>query len=469
MSADHVRSARTAAGTPSHQPDPTSVATPAPTSPVPVAGLAVGPVDDPAERAADARAGEALARLRRFPDGGTVIDAGTPAADPPRDVRRSPVPVAGARIGVAGGVLDRRTTARIDALRRSGSPLSGMVLRRMESGFGTSLGHVRVHEGPESARLNADLSARAFTSGHDIFPGGSGISPTHPDGERVLAHEIAHVLDPGGRAPVGGTTAGTAPVRRYPTELKAKVGNVETDHTDSECPSIRLTKNGRLYTIRNEGDSQGKVLYWDDEDEGAWYWAIGNRADYEGGAVVLSELEDVTATDGAVAQVPTYYEAGATGWGVSDVTATTTLQTKGLISCIAWLLYNDRAAYLTHIVVDTPEKHLTEGLEDQVQALATQFETLSGSAPTNLKMHVGPHLAYKKLGGELTDWMKALIPKHVAFPEKLSIGATEFSHQVEPSNSNRARAEWRGAPITVKEKPKLAVKEKPKDEKDETD
>ncbi|HWJ84442.1 MAG TPA: DUF4157 domain-containing protein, partial [Cellulomonas sp.] len=57
-----------------------------------------------------------------------------------------------ARVGAAGGVLDVPTTARIDALRGHGSPLADPVRERMEYAFGTSLAHVRVHGGAESAR-----------------------------------------------------------------------------------------------------------------------------------------------------------------------------------------------------------------------------------------------------------------------------------------------------------------------------
>jgi hypothetical protein len=211
MSADHTRVPRSAeqheAPTAPERP-PASPTSPA--SPAPVVGLTVGRVDDPAERTADARADGALARLRRYEAQGRV------SADVPplvQRLRRAPTAGPGGPIGAAGGVLDPTTTARIDALRPSGSPLPAPVRRRMEDAFGSTLGHVRVHDGPESARLNADLSAQAFTSDNDIFFGASGFSPANPAGEHVLAHEIAHVLDGNDRA------VGREPVRRLALPL----------------------------------------------------------------------------------------------------------------------------------------------------------------------------------------------------------------------------------------------------------
>ena len=180
MSAQHTHARRPGTAT-----TPEAGAGPVPIaafSPAPVAGLTVGRFDDPAEHAADVRAGSmrshASSRQPRA-DVPVVPVVATPP-DPLGHLRRTPVSAPAARVGAAGGVLDALTTSRIDALRRSGSPLADPVRQRMEGAFGTSLGHVRVHSGAESARLNADLSAEAFTSGNDIFFGGSGLDPAQP-------------------------------------------------------------------------------------------------------------------------------------------------------------------------------------------------------------------------------------------------------------------------------------------------
>ncbi len=86
---------------------------------------------------------------------------------------------------------------RITAQRRHGRPLDENVRGRLESGFGASLTGVRIHSGSEAAVLSRQLSSRAFTTGRDIFFGAGEFRPDTPDGEHMLAHEAAHVLQHG--------------------------------------------------------------------------------------------------------------------------------------------------------------------------------------------------------------------------------------------------------------------------------
>jgi uncharacterized protein DUF4157 len=165
---------------------PPAVATEGPAAPPPVAGLTVGRADDSAEHDADRMADRALARLA--PEG---PHAHTPGCG---HLRRSTVATPSATIGAEGGALDPESTTEIEAARGSGTPLPPAVRRRMEAGFGAGLGHVRVHDDPQAGRLSAAMSAEAFTTGSDIFFGAGRFAPETPDGEKVLAHEIAHVL-----------------------------------------------------------------------------------------------------------------------------------------------------------------------------------------------------------------------------------------------------------------------------------
>lgn len=181
---------------------PVAADAPAIASPQPVAGLMVGHADDPAEALADRMADTALGRLRHAtpPPGevGDPVDAHhhTPGCG---HLRRSSVATPGATIGLAGGSLDSDASSRIEAARGGGAPLAAPVRRRMETAFGTGLGHVRVHDGAQAGQLSAAISAQAFTTGNDIFFGAGRFAPHTPDGERVLAHEIGHVLsEPGG-------------------------------------------------------------------------------------------------------------------------------------------------------------------------------------------------------------------------------------------------------------------------------
>jgi hypothetical protein len=191
----------------------------------PTGGLTVGHAADPAEQAADALADRALGRLRSSSDSDT---GGTGGNDEPQAHRHDPgcghlrrsadtasaasstTSAPGSSVGLEGGDLDAATSRRIESRRGGGAPLPGAVRRRMETAFGTGLGHVRVHDGPEAAGLSSAISAEAFTTGSDIFFGACRFAPDSADGEKVLAHEIAHVVQ-----------EGPATVRRWPWSKKA--------------------------------------------------------------------------------------------------------------------------------------------------------------------------------------------------------------------------------------------------------
>ena len=57
-----------------------------------------------------------------------------------------------------------------------------------------ALSGVRLHRDDAAARLTEALGARAVTAGTDIFFGADAPAPETRDGRRLLAHELAHVV-----------------------------------------------------------------------------------------------------------------------------------------------------------------------------------------------------------------------------------------------------------------------------------
>jgi hypothetical protein len=80
-----------------------------------------------------------------------------------------------------------------DARLDHGEPLEPPIRARLEHSFGTDLGHVRLHTGPQAAHLAAQINARSFTIGSQIGYPSATYSPHTVDGYRLLAHEVAHV------------------------------------------------------------------------------------------------------------------------------------------------------------------------------------------------------------------------------------------------------------------------------------
>jgi len=81
----------------------------------------------------------------------------------------------------------------IDAVRQrggGGEPLPPDVRRKMESVFGADFSAVRVSEG----RAASALGVRAFACGYDLFFAPGQYEPHTAGGQRLLGHELAHVL-----------------------------------------------------------------------------------------------------------------------------------------------------------------------------------------------------------------------------------------------------------------------------------
>lgn len=87
-----------------------------------------------------------------------------------------------------------------------GRPLNASARGLMERSFGEDFGSVRVHSGPKAVKATQSLKANAFTVGEDIVFGEGRLQPESGEGRRLLAHELAHVVQQrrstGGRANV---------------------------------------------------------------------------------------------------------------------------------------------------------------------------------------------------------------------------------------------------------------------------
>jgi len=84
--------------------------------------------------------------------------------------------------------------ARINSARGGGQPLPDDVREPMEQAFGADFNGVRVHTDSESDLLNKELSAKAFTTARDIFFRQDEYSPGSDSGRKLIAHELAHVV-----------------------------------------------------------------------------------------------------------------------------------------------------------------------------------------------------------------------------------------------------------------------------------
>jgi hypothetical protein len=76
-------------------------------------------------------------------------------------------------------------------------PLPPTVRHQFEGQFGTDLSSVTVHVGHAATLLGAE----AYTAGTDIHFAPSAYRPFSSEGQELLGHEIAHVVQQGSAAP----------------------------------------------------------------------------------------------------------------------------------------------------------------------------------------------------------------------------------------------------------------------------
>lgn len=75
-----------------------------------------------------------------------------------------------------------------------GRPLEGWVRERLERALGADLGEVRVYRDDRSNEIASTFGADAVTAGTDIFLAHGKGDPSTEPGLRLLAHEVAHVV-----------------------------------------------------------------------------------------------------------------------------------------------------------------------------------------------------------------------------------------------------------------------------------
>jgi hypothetical protein len=95
--------------------------------------------------------------------------------------------------------------SEMDAVERSigqarggGHGMDHTTRGRMESAFGADFSGVRIHTDSRADALSQSVSARAFTTGSDVFFRQGEYNPGTSSGRELLAHELTHVVQQSG-------------------------------------------------------------------------------------------------------------------------------------------------------------------------------------------------------------------------------------------------------------------------------
>ena len=114
-----------------------------------------------------------------------------------------------------------------ETLRTTGQPLDARTRATMESRFGFDFSGVRIHADGQGARSAEAVNALAYTVGDDVVFAGGHYSPRTADGQRLLAHELAHVVQQRGGASAMRLSPASATLAR-----KKDAQTPETDPVD---------------------------------------------------------------------------------------------------------------------------------------------------------------------------------------------------------------------------------------------
>ncbi len=107
-------------------------------------------------------------------------------------------PEAQRQVPLQGGDVDSDAEHTIHKLSGKGQGLPDTLRSSMEGAFGADFSGVRLHTGPEVDTLNDSMSARAFTTGQDIFLRQGEYNPGSSGGQELRAHELTHVVQQSG-------------------------------------------------------------------------------------------------------------------------------------------------------------------------------------------------------------------------------------------------------------------------------
>ena len=126
----------------------------------------------------------------------------------------------------------------------------------MEDGFGADFSDVRVHVGTLAAASAESIGADAYTAGRDIHFGEGKYAPASRDGQRLLAHELAHTVQQFSPLAPHASPSSDIPVGQPDSPLEAEADRAAEDVLSGKRPLIETNPTAgqpALHTPANRG------------------------------------------------------------------------------------------------------------------------------------------------------------------------------------------------------------------------
>ena len=185
----------------------------------------------------------------------------------------------------------------IRELAHGGQPLCKSIRAFFEMQFGYDLSTVRLHTDARAAEAARVLKARAFTVGHDLILGQGQYAPETSAGRRLLAHELAHVLQQNSPvafspprvqrqaeevAPAGGIVSIEEPLFEIREVLEESAENLIENLVEEAVPQTRmLILTVKLSNAFGEGLERGILNARKRLDYDAIVTRLAGKSDYD--------------------------------------------------------------------------------------------------------------------------------------------------------------------------------------------
>ncbi|NJL46812.1 MAG: DUF4157 domain-containing protein [Leptolyngbyaceae cyanobacterium SM2_5_2] len=133
------------------------------------------------------------------------------------------------------GSIDPQVEQGIHQTQGGGQPLHQSVQRSMEHALGADFRGVRIHADGKADQLNRALSARAFTTGQDIYFKQGEYQPGSQVGQKLLAHELVHTIQQSPHPGMGVKSTGLS-IQRNGDEEEGVIETASREVLDQVLP-----------------------------------------------------------------------------------------------------------------------------------------------------------------------------------------------------------------------------------------
>jgi uncharacterized protein DUF4157 len=165
----------------------------------------------------------------------------------------------------AAGVAEDGRSPVHDVVSGGGSPLDEDVRTDMEARMGQDFSDVRIHTGDAADASARSVSAHAYTVGPNIVFQRGGYEPGSEAGQKLLAHELTHVVQqrsgPVDGTPAPGGVSVSDPSDRFELEAAANAERVmgqpaAVAPVQAPVPQVQAEADPTLPAVQREGEEE---------------------------------------------------------------------------------------------------------------------------------------------------------------------------------------------------------------------